>query len=65
VTANDRRTFTVPLATAADADLLIDALYLPGVADHRVRAARRRLAALARPGRRVALPLRRVVAVRG
>lgn len=63
VAANDRRTFTVPLATAADAELLTDGLYLPGVADHRIRTARWRLAALARPGRRVALPLRRVVAV--
>lgn len=63
VQANARRTFTVPLATAADAELLIEGLYLPGVADHRVRSARQRLAALARPGRRVALPLRRVVAV--
>ncbi|HKN97599.1 MAG TPA: class I SAM-dependent methyltransferase, partial [Pseudonocardiaceae bacterium] len=63
VRANARRTFTVPLATAADAELLIEGLYLPGVADHRVRTARQRLASLARPGRRVALPLRRVVAV--
>lgn len=63
VQANARRTFTVPLATAADAELLIEGLYLPGVADHRIRTARQRLAALARPDRRVALPLRRVVAV--
>lgn len=63
VQADAGRTFTVPLATAADAELLIEGLYLPGVADHRVRSAGQRLAALARPGRRVALPLRRVVAV--
>jgi SAM-dependent methyltransferase len=62
VHANTRRTFTVPLVTTADAELLIDGLYLPGVADTRLRQARRRLAALARPGRRLALPLRRVVA---
>lgn len=65
VCSSARRTFTVPLATAADAELLIDGLYLPGVAEDRIRTARRRLAARARPGRRVALPLRRVVAVVG
>lgn len=61
VHANTRRTFTVPLATAADAELLIEGLYLPGVADTRIRQARQRLTAVARPGR-LALPLRRVVA---
>lgn len=62
VQTDERRTFTVPLASPRDADLLIDGLYLPGVSDARIMQSRRRLAALARPGRRVALPLRRVVA---
>jgi SAM-dependent methyltransferase len=62
VQANTRRTYTVPLATAADAELLIEGLYLPGVADTRIQTARQRLAVLARAGRRVALPLCRVVA---
>lgn len=62
VHATSRRTSTVPLATAADAALLIEGLYLPGVGASRIQQATRRLAALARPGRRLALPLRRVLA---
>lgn len=64
VRGNDWRTFGVPLTSAGDADLLIDGLYLPGVTDARIRRARHRLSALARPGRRVDIPLRRVVATR-
>jgi SAM-dependent methyltransferase len=64
VRGDDRRTLAVPLNSAADADLLIDGLYLPGVTDARILLARRRLSGLARPGRRVAVPLRRVVATR-
>ena len=62
VHTDERRTFTVPLGSPRDADLLVDGLYLPGVSDARILRSRRRLAALARPGRRLALPLRRVVA---
>jgi SAM-dependent methyltransferase len=62
IRATSRRTFTLPMATAADAALLIEGLYLPGVDDSRVRDATRRLAAWARPGRRLALPLRYVLA---
>jgi SAM-dependent methyltransferase len=64
VRASARRTFTVPMVTAADARLLVEGLYLPEVDETRVAEATRRLARWARPGRRLALPLRRVLAVR-
>jgi SAM-dependent methyltransferase len=61
--ASARRTFLVPMATEADAALLIEGLYLPDDVDAtRVREATRRLAAWARPGRQLRLPLRRVLA---
>ena len=62
VRATVRRTFMVPMATPADAGLLIEGLYLPDVDASRVREATQRLSAWARPGRQLALPLRRVLA---
>ena len=48
----------------ADAELLVDGLYLPGVEPDRVAAAKHALTAWARSGRRLAVPLRRVIAHR-
>ncbi|KUO14532.1 class I SAM-dependent methyltransferase [Streptomyces dysideae] len=42
--------------------MLVDGLYLPRLTGRRARAAKQALAAWARPGRRLELPLRRVVA---
>ncbi|MFP3989659.1 class I SAM-dependent methyltransferase [Streptomyces sp. E11-3] len=64
VRGDERRVFTLALESPEAAALLVDALYLPGLTPHRAQAARRALADWARPGRRVELPLRRVVAVR-
>ena len=61
---DERRRFAAPLQTADDADLVLDALYLPEVPDRRRARARRLLRGFARPGRRLGLPLRRVVATR-
>jgi SAM-dependent methyltransferase len=58
----DRRVFTIRLDTPDAAALLIDGLYLPRLTEHRARAAKSALAAWARPGRRLELPLHRVVA---
>ncbi len=55
-----RDRFEYPISEEADADLLIDSLYLPGVSHRRMRVA---LALVRRwVGRSVGLPLRRVVA---
>lgn len=64
VRSDERRVFTLRLDTPDAAALLVDGLYLPGLTEHRARAAKRALAAWARPGRRLELPLRRVVAER-
>lgn len=62
IDANERRTFLREVGSAHDAALVVDGLYLPGVAPERVAAGRAALAAWARPGRRLPFPLRRVVA---
>lgn len=62
VCSSRRHQFSLQLSSPEHIDLLIDALYLPGVPAARVRAAQRTLHPWARPGRRLPLPLRRVVA---
>ncbi|WP_169501785.1 nitrate/nitrite transporter NrtS [Kribbella catacumbae] len=62
VDSDQRRVFHVEIADPAEAALLIDGLYLPGVDAGRVDQAKHVLASWARPGRRLPLPLRRVVA---
>lgn len=62
VIADDRRVFTLDLSTPDSVELLVDALYLPGIDPQRVAHAKRVLAPRARPGRSLPLPLRRVVA---
>lgn len=62
VTHDDRARFTFPMAVPADADLFVDALYLPEVDDRRIGWAK---AVARRWGHGdMALALRRVVAVR-
>ena len=62
VVADQRRVFRRDIADPADAALLIDGLYLPGVDSERIHQATRTLVSWAGPGRRLPLPLRRVVA---
>ena len=57
-----RRRYTFPLETPADAALLLAGLYLPDTSTDRLAGATRALASRARPGLRLPLPLRRVVA---
>lgn len=62
IRSDELRVFTLAIDSAGAGDLLADALYLPGLTAHRARAAKRSLARWAAPGRRLELPLRRVVA---
>lgn len=62
VRSDERRVFILRIETPQAAALLIDALYLPHVTPRRAETARRSLARWAHPGRRLQLPLRRVVA---
>ncbi|MCZ4119228.1 class I SAM-dependent methyltransferase [Streptomyces sp. H39-S7] len=62
VRCDERRVFTLAIDSADAAALLADALYLPGLTPDRSQAAKRSLARWAAPGRRLELPLRRVVA---
>lgn len=62
VNSDERRFFQREIADPTEAALLIDSLYLPGVAPVRVRSATHVLGRWARPGRTLPLPLRRVVA---
>ncbi|WP_282689188.1 MULTISPECIES: class I SAM-dependent methyltransferase [unclassified Streptomyces] len=62
VRSDERHVFTLAIDSADAAALLADALYLPGLTAHRAQAAKRSLARWATPGRRLELPLRRVVA---
>lgn len=64
VHCDERRVFTLALDSPDAAALLVDALYLPHLTLRRAEAAKRALAGWARPGRRLQLPLRRVVAER-
>lgn len=63
VITDERRRFGYPLRTAADADLLLRSLYLPGLRPARLRLGRAYLRGLARCGVELAIPLRRIVAV--
>ncbi|SNR42070.1 Ubiquinone/menaquinone biosynthesis C-methylase UbiE [Haloechinothrix alba] len=62
VDSEQRRVFTLDLSTPDSVELLIDGLYLPGHDERHIADAKRRLAGRARPGHRLPLPLRRVVA---
>ncbi|WAX77476.1 class I SAM-dependent methyltransferase [Streptomyces sp. KMM 9044] len=62
VRSDERHVFTLAIDSADAAALLPDALYLPGLTPRRAEAAKRSLARWAAPGRRLELPLRRVVA---
>lgn len=62
VDASQRRVFRREIGDPRAAALLVDGLYLPGIAPDRVEAARAALTSWARPGRRLPFPLRRVVA---
>lgn len=58
----ERRTFWFPVETGEAAALLVDSLYLPGFSADALVSAKHKLGSRARPGRRLALPLRRVIA---
>jgi SAM-dependent methyltransferase len=58
VISDESRAFTVDVTTAARADLLLDALYLPGVSDERVAAGRKVVTKWV--GHQVAVPIRRL-----
>lgn len=62
VRSDERRVFSLAVDSADAAQLLADALYLPALTPRRAAAARRSLARWAVRGRRLELPLRRVVA---
>lgn len=62
VRSDERHVFMLAIETPRAAALLADALYLPGLTARRAESAKRSLARWARPGRRLQLPLRRVVA---
>ncbi|WP_304453293.1 class I SAM-dependent methyltransferase [Nocardiopsis sp. YSL2] len=62
VVSSSRRVLRLPMATPEQTALLLRGLYLPDTGPGRLRAAERSLAAWARPGRYLSLPLRRVVA---
>ncbi|MQA17586.1 MAG: SAM-dependent methyltransferase, partial [Pseudonocardiaceae bacterium] len=64
VFSSERRTFPFPMQTGDSAALLVDSLYLPGTSPDRITAAKHALGSWAHPGRRLPLPLRRVVARR-
>lgn len=62
VESDARRVYWRRVADAADAELLVDSLYLPGIASPRIAGAKRALTAWAGPGRQLPFPLRRIVA---
>ncbi|GAB2742441.1 class I SAM-dependent methyltransferase [Salinifilum aidingensis] len=62
VRSTERRIFRFPVETGEAAALLVDSLYLPGTGADRLEAAKGELGRWARPGRRLPLPLRRVLA---
>lgn len=62
VRSDERRVFILAVDSADAASLLVDALYLPNLTERRAETAKRALTRWARPGRRLELPLRRVVA---
>ncbi|PRW62302.1 class I SAM-dependent methyltransferase [Actinopolyspora mortivallis] len=62
VLSSRRRVFGFPVDSAEALGTLLDGLYLPDTSPERIAAARESLAAWARPGRRLPIPLRRVLA---
>jgi hypothetical protein len=62
IRSDDHHVFTLAVDSPGAARLLVDALYLPRLTPPRAAAAQRALTRWARPGRRLQLPLRRVVA---
>ncbi|MEV6958098.1 class I SAM-dependent methyltransferase [Streptomyces sp. NPDC051207] len=62
IRSDERRVFTLVLRTPEDAAVLVDGLYLPGLAPERAEAAKRKLTGWTRGGRTLPLPLRRVLA---
>jgi SAM-dependent methyltransferase len=62
ILSNERRVLRLPMSTPDHTSLLVRSLYLPGTGTERLEAAERALAAWARPGRVLPLPLRRVIA---
>lgn len=62
IVSDERRVFSVAVDTPDAAALLVEALYLPRLTPRRARTAMRSLARWAHSGRRLQLPLRRVVA---
>ncbi|WP_244187966.1 class I SAM-dependent methyltransferase [Streptomyces regalis] len=62
VRSDQRRVFALRLDTPDAVALLVDGLYLPRLSKRRAQAAKQALAAWASSGRRLELPLRRVVA---
>ncbi|MBT2490737.1 class I SAM-dependent methyltransferase [Streptomyces sp. ISL-96] len=62
VRSDERRVFTLVLETSEDVAVLVDGLYLPGLAPERADAAKRALAHWVRGGKTLPLPLRRVLA---
>ena len=61
IRSDERRVFTLHLDTPEAGALLVDGLYLPHLTERRSRTARRDLGDWARSGRRLELPLRRIV----
>lgn len=61
---DERRRFVFRMGDAEDADSFVESLYLPGVSERRVRAARRWLRACARLGAAMPIPVRRLIATR-
>ncbi|NUQ98650.1 MAG: class I SAM-dependent methyltransferase [Streptomyces sp.] len=64
VRSDEHRVFSLRLDTPDAAGLLVDGLYLPRLGAQRAEAAKKSLADWTGPGRRLELPLRRVVAER-
>lgn len=64
IDSDQRTVFSRQVTNPAEAALMIDGLYLPGVPDASIARAKQVLASWARPGRELPLPLRRVVAHR-
>lgn len=63
LTTDECRRFDYPLASAADADLLLDSLYLPGASHRRLVLARAYLRMLAHTRANFPLPIRRITAI--
>lgn len=62
IESDERKAFRLDLPDPASWELLVDALYLPGIDGGRLAEARAALGNRARPGQFLTLPLRRVIA---